>query len=500
MSNLYSWIYVDYENNIWKFSQNNNNELSYKIMYGAGKWTKESMIDKDVLGFTVYVEEDGKIHAVYSCTNGQIKYCTLKDSQWIGRILYLMDSSKYEIRNLKVNIIGDEMHLFYLLIEINASNRGVLIHSIWNGKETKTTKLLDITLIPDVKDNYTVNVDKESNIDVLFITDEENEITLNYCRYRNRRWTLVKRLYCIQGNDIGFEMLNDQQNIHILNKYKEGSSYYLDHVREEMNGEIQKFRVHESRLELTEPILFKSNDKLYSCWLEANRIYYSVFDGENWSGPTYYDRGNEYKVKRYHFYIVCDKEAPINEREIYGTGDIDLDLLFPSEFATEGKELRKDEENQGDGIQHYANQVEVPQKVEVLQNIKLRVYRERSENKQLKAEIDGLSAQVQKMQSLIDIQKEKISKILEQKQNTEENCDMFIELQQKMQKKLDYVNRRLVEEKNHKINMESKLKECEEESAALRQQLEKITEERNKLKKDLESEKGKSIVERFLKG
>ena len=70
---------------------------------------------------------------------------------------------------------------------------------------------------------------------------------------------------------------------------------------------------------------------------------------------------------------------------------------------------------------------------------------------------------------------------------------MFIELQQKMQKKLDYVNRRLVEEKN-------KLKECETESSALKQQVEKITEERNKLKIDLESEKNKSIVERFLKG
>lgn len=493
MSNLYSWIYVDYENNIWKFSQNNNNELCYKIMYGAGKWTKESMIDKDVLGFAVTIEEDGKIHAVYTCTNGQIKYCTLKDNQWIGRILYLMDSSKYEISNLKVNIIGDEMHLFYLLIEIDASNRGVLIHSIWNGKETKTTKLLDITLIPDVNDNYTVNVDKESNIDVLFITDEENDITLNYCRYRNRRWTLVNRLYSIQGSDIGFEMLNDQQNMHILNKYKEDTSYYLDHVREEMNGDIQKFRVHESRQELAEPILFKSNGKLYTCWLEANRIYYSVFDGENWSSPIYFDRGNEYKVRRYHFFIVCNKEAPINEREIYGTGDIDLDILFPSEFATEGERLRKDEVNQGDGIQHYGNQVELPQKVEAIQNIKLRLYRERSENKQLKAEIDRLNAQLQKQQSLIDMQKEKISKVLEQKQNTEENCDMFIELQQKMQKKLDYVNRRLVEEKNRS-------KECEAESAALRQQVEKITEERNKLKIDLESEKNKSIVERFLKG
>lgn len=500
MSGFYSWIYVDYENNIWKFSRNSNSELCYKIMYGEGKWTKESLIDKDILGFAVNVEEDGKIHIVYSCLNGQIKYCTLKDRQWIGRILYLMDSEKFEIRNLKVEIIGDEMHIFYLLIEIDNNGHGVLVHSIWNGKETKTSKLLDITLIPDVKENYIVKVDTDHKIDVLFITDEEKEITLNYCCYKNRRWSLVKRLYSIQGRDISFEMLCDQQYIHILNKHREGSSYFLDHVRVELKGDIEKFRIHEGRLELTEPLLSKPGEKLCACWLEENKIYYTFFDGESWSSPTYFNRDNEYKVKRYHFYITCDKDAPIQEREVYGTGDPDLELFFPSEFAIEGKDLLNSEATQSRGIQHFANQIDVPQKVEAIQNIKLRLYREKAENKKLKSGIASLTAQLHKKQALIDTQKEKITKILEQKQNTDENCDMFIELQQKMQKKLDYLNRRLLEEKNNKTAFENKLRELEEEKAAARQQVEKITEERNILKKELESEKNKSFVERLLKG
>lgn len=500
MRNLYSWICVDYENNIWRFSQNSNRELCYKIMYGEGKWTKESLIDKDILGFAVNVEEDGKIHIVYSCSNGQIKYCTLKERQWIGRILYLMDSDKFEIRNLKVEIIGDEMHIFYLLIEIDNNDHGVLVHSIWNGKETKTSKLLDITLIPDVTENYIVKVDSDKNIDVLFITDEENDITLNYCCYKNRRWSLVKRLYSIDGRDIGFEMLRDQQYIHILNKHREGASYFLDHVRVELKGDIEKFRVHESRLELTEPLLSLQADKLCACWLEENKIFYSFFNGESWVGPTYFNRDNEYRVKRYHFYIVCDKDAPIHEREIYGTGDTDLELFFPSQFAVEGKELLHHEAGRPDGVQHYANQIDVPQRVEALQSIKLRLYREKAENKKLKNTIASLTAQLHKKQSIIDTQKEKISKILEQKQNTDENCDMFIELQQKMQKKLEYLNRRLLEEKNHKASLESKLKELEEEKTAMRQQVDKIAEERNTLKNELASEKNKSFVERLLKG
>ncbi|HVI42801.1 MAG TPA: hypothetical protein VM577_19515, partial [Anaerovoracaceae bacterium] len=139
------------------------------------------------------------------------------------------------------------------------------------------------------------------------------------------------------------------------------------------------------------------------------------------------------------------------------------------------------------------NQVDIPQKVEALQDLKLQLYRRKSENRQLEIKIASVSMQLQKKQSLIDANKEKISEILEQKQNTDENCDMFMELQQKMQKKLEYVNRRLLEEKN-------KLKECEEEKAVIIQQVEQIAEEKNKLKKELETEKNKSIVERLLKG
>lgn len=479
MNHLYSWIYVDYENNIWMFSKNNNSELCYKIMYGERKWTKESLIDKDIVGFAINAEKDGKIHIVYSCLNGQIKYCTLKDRQWIGRILYLMDCDKFEIQNLKVEIIGDEMHIFYLLIETDNSDHGVLVHSIWNGKETKTSKLLDITLIPDVKENYTVKVDNESTIDVLFISDEEKEITLNYCCYKNHRWSLVKRLYSIEGHDIGFEMLSDQQYIHILNKHRDGSGYFLDHVRVELKKDIEKFRIHESRFELSAPLLSMQGNKLCACWLEENKIFYSFFDGVNWSGPTYFNRDNEYRVRRYHFYIVCDKDYPALEREIYGTGDADLELYFPSEFALEGKELLNHEASHSDEVRHYANQIDVPQKVEALQSIKLRLYREKAENKRLNNAIASLTAQLQKKQGQIDTQKEKIAKILEQKQNTDENCDMFIELQQKMQKKLEYLNRRLLEEKNYKTSLENKLKELEEKLA---------------------SEKNKSFVERLLKG
>lgn len=499
MNDLNSWIYVDYTNSIWRFSRNDNKELCYSIMYGEGKWTKARTIDKNILGFAVYIEEDGKIHIIYSNTKGEIKYCTLKDNRWIGKTVYLMDSDEFEIHDLSINIIGGEMHIFYLLVELNGSNHGVLIHSIWDGKEVIAPKLLDVILTPKVKENYIVKVDKMNNIDMLFFTDEGSEIALNYCCYKKNKWSVEKRLYSIQGDYIELDMLNDQKNIHILNKYKDGSTYYLDHVRVEMGEYIQDYRVCESEEALSEPLVFELNDRLYACWLQGNKIYHAVFDGVYWSKPVYFNRGNDEKVNRYHFYIACDKEVPIKEREVYGTGHPNLNLFFPSQFAIRTKRVSKAEVNQNEETNDDINQIRMPRKVEALQNLKMQLYRDKSENKQLKRTLASLRIQIQKKQRMIDEYKQTAAKVMEQKQKSDENCDVFIELQNKLQSELDSANRLLIEERKHKENIEDKLKEYESENASIKQQNQQLIEENDRLHKELELEKNKTIIERFLK-
>src|SRR5471030_1073951 len=346
MSSIYPYIYVDYTNNIWKFFKNDNKELRYKIMYGEGKWTKESLIDKEVLGFAVYVEEDETIHIVYSNIKGELKYCTLKDKQWVGKMLYQIENDEFEIQNLKVEIIADEMHIFYLLIGNDGSDHGVLMHCVWNGKETRDTALQDIILISNLKEHYSINVNKKNNIDIFFITDEGAEISLNYCSFQDHMWSPIKRLYGIQGEDIGFDVLRDEQEIHILNKSKADSIYFLDHVYIDMSGNIQEFRINESNKELVEPILFIESNKLYSCWLEQGEIFYSIFDDEKWSSVFYFDRGNELTVRRYNCFIFCDGESSIKAMGVYGTNELDLCLFVPSQFVINMKVSLRDEPNQ----------------------------------------------------------------------------------------------------------------------------------------------------------
>lgn len=554
MSSIYPYIYVDYTNNIWKFFENDNKELRYKIMYGEGKWTKESLIDKEVLGFAVYVEEDETIHIVYSNIKGELKYCTLKDKQWVGKILYKIENDEFEIQNLKVEIIGNEMHIFYLLIGNDGSDHGVLMHCIWNGKETKDTALQDIILISDLKEHYLINVNKKNNIDIFFITDEGAEISLNYCSFQDHRWSPIKRLYGIQGEDIGFDVLRDQQEIHILNKSKADSIYFLDHVYIDMSGNIQEFRVHESNKELAEPILFIESNKLYSCWLEQGEIFYSIFDDEKWSGVFYFDRGNELKVRRYNCFICCDGESSIKAMGVYGTNELDLCLFVPNQFVVNMKDSLRYEENQAN--------VAVPKEEEAFQNLKLELSRVKSDKKNLEKKIASLNMQLQKKQRFIEEYEERIARILEQKRKVDENYKVFLELQGNVQKELDVTkkrflaeeiittnlqkklkeikkqlseehiitenyqrelevskyklsesegfmttlqkgledtNQKLLEEKKLKTSIENKLKECEEENLLIREQVRLISEEKNKLYEDLEFKRNQSIMERLLR-
>lgn len=494
MSSIYPWIYVDYANNIWKFFENNNKELVYKIMYGEGKWTKESLIDRDVLGFAVYVEEDETIHIVYSNIKGELKYCTMKDKQWVGTILYKIQIDEFKIQNLKIEIIGDNMHIFYLLVgndDSDGSDHGVLMHCIWNGRETRSTTLQDIMLVPNLREHYLINVNENNNIDMFFITDEGDEISLNYYSFENLKWGSVNRLYGIQGDDIGFEVLRDQEDIHILNKSREESINFLDHVYIDMTGNIQEFRVHESNDKLEEPLLFIKNNKLYSCWLEQGKIFYTVFNDGKWSSACYFDRGDELAVSRYNCFIRIDDKSSIKSMGVYGTNELDLSLLIPSWFVVDNKDLLKYDEV--DKVN-----TDTPYEEKTVKNLKLELSRIASEKMSLERKIDSLKIQLQKKQRFMKDYEEKIVKVLEQKHKVEENYNIFLELQQKTQKDLEDINQQLLEEREIKTSIESELEEFKEENIVIKQQIKMISEEKEKLHKELELEKNQSIMERLL--
>lgn len=478
MRDVHPWIYVDYKDNTWKFSLNDNKELSYGIMYDEGKWTKEALIDTKIMGFSVYIDENETIHLIYSNTEGELKYCTMKDKKWVGKVIYQVESKDFEIENLKIEIIGSEMHIFYLLIGNDGSDHGILMHCIWNGQETKINILQDIILISTLKEYYSVNINYKGNLYVFFLSDEGDEISLNYCSFENNIWMPAKRLYGIQGDDIGFEVEFNKQDIHILNKSRENFVYSLDHVSIDSIGNIKDFKVYEGRKNLIEPLLFIESNRISSCWIEENKVFYSVFNGEKWREPTYFDRGNEFELERYNAFICTDNDSYIKEKKLYGTNGLDLYLYDPSDFLIKIKDSFKYGKNKEDESSNYEN--------EVIENLKVELSQIKSENKNLENKISYLNLRIQKNQKYMEGYEEQIAKVLEQKRKAEENCNVFLELQKKIQKEFESTNRELSEEKEDKVKIENKFRNLKEENDNLIKEITLMNLEKDRLLKEFE--------------
>jgi hypothetical protein len=458
---VYPWLFVDNTNNIWKFSLNQSNELSYKIMYEEGKWTKKSLVAVDVLCFAIYIDEEWNIHIIYSTSSGDLLYCTMKDKQWVGTRLYHIKSDEFEIRDLRIELLDGQMHIFYILADNDGSDHGVLSHCIWNGKDTIVNTLSDVILVPDAAKYYAIYING-SNLEMFFITDEGDEAGVNHCTFKKGRWGAPERLYGIKGTDISFEVLGNQQGIHILNKSKEYSSYFLESVYIDVNQYIRKFSVYESSSNIEEPSLIIHDNKFYACWLKSGAIYYSSFSGDKWDEPVPAENVSISPLKGYDCFM--NYGTGLRAGRVYGTDEPDMHLFVPDQFIEDGPySLDASEHQTSQLMQRDGNDIEI---------IKEELIRAKTLNSTLEKTLASLNMQLQSKQRLLKEYEENITKITEQKIKMEENCNIFLEVNQNIAKELEKIKQQLSSEETLNVNLKEQLAQKEKEVEQLKEQIE----------------------------
>lgn len=460
---IHPWIYVDHLNNVWKFYLNGDNDLVYSIMYDEGKWTKESLIDTGVTGFAVYIDEDGTLHIVYG-KKGELRYCTMKDKQWFGKLLYSLKGEGTEICDIKVEILGENMHIFCLLVDGQQGSHGKLIHCRWDGKETHINVLQDIKLISYVKEHYAVYRAEDGCIYVFFVTADENNVaSLRYCSYRDNYWSPIKRLYRLEAESLCFDVLVIQQGIHILNGFKEKSKYHLEHVALDNRGMISHFRIYENDAELIEPMLFMEENKLYTCWMEQGKICYSGFSGDAWEEPVKIALNDRFSLQKYNCFIYLkDEEGCL--RWVYGTKEPDFYMIIPNRLVRVESgflEYRRNQDIMAALREDYQ-----------LTKLKDKLLQLETENAALKKEITALNLQLQKKQRLIEEYEENIARILEQKKVIEERCAVYVEVLGSIQKELDEAKQQLAHQMQVTEEVQKKLQDTQEENMRLRERIE----------------------------
>lgn len=472
MISVYPWLYIDDSGNVWKVWVSDNKELYYNIMYSEGKWTKKNLIDVNVLDFAVHIDEEGLIHIVYSNKDGQLKYCTMRNKQWVGRTLYSIESTEFEIGQISIEILNEEMHVIYMIISNDNSDHAVLMHCKWNGNEAAVNALQDIILVPNVKKYYIL----QKNYDIFnlfFMTDEGDEAALKHCSFENKRWSDSRRLYGIQGDNIYFDVLCTEHEINVLNRSSEDSTYLLDHVLIDVSGNIKDFRVFESTFKPLEALLIYDRSTLYSCWLDKDGIFYSVFDGVKWSTAKRFEIVNSDTLYRYYSFMIYEEDKHFSFKNVYGTIEPDLNIFIPEDLIKEvNNSLYLQTSDVSEGSLSRRGEV---------QNFKIELQRIKVENKNLEKKISALNMQLQKKQRLLEDHEDTIIKLLEQKRKVEENCNIYLEVQRNNQKELERIKTQLSDANEKNLTVKDKVEEYEKENKELREFIETVTEENKAL-------------------
>lgn len=487
MKGVYSWVYVDYKNNLWKFSMKDNGELSYAVMYSEGKWTKSSIIDSKATSYSIFIDDGGGIHLVYGNTKGELRYCTMKDNKWLGRTIYNLENKEYEIENIKIVIIGSKMHIFYAVISKDGSDHGIILHCLWNGSKTNVTKVEDIILREGIYDYYSIKITYTNDICLFYLSDDGDEVSFNYSIFQNNRWRESKRLYGIQGEEIYFDVKIENMEIHILNKSKENSIYHLDHVIVDSHQKLNYINIFSGKEDIRDSLIFNKDDKIFATWLQNDSIYYSSFRGDKWDEPTSAINNSEEEIFRYNIFLDDRGINYIDSRSVYGTKGLDLFIYDPMDFLYTVKS------------DSHKEKTEV-----ILNNKETKVFKEelgriKEENRVLVEKVDYLTLLDRKNQETIENYQIQLSRALDQKKNAEENYNIFIELQKKLQGDYEEVSEilKIKEEENIRIKgsldkynseinlLKAKLKNYELEEITLREDIISLDKSNNSLKDEV---------------
>ncbi|BAH07876.1 hypothetical protein CKR_2825 [Clostridium kluyveri NBRC 12016] len=486
MINKYPWIFINNKKEVWKFYLNSNGELMYKIMYEKEKWTEEKVIDTGIIEFAICVEDE-LIHILYVNKRNEVKYCRRKEEKWIGERVYSIRKDNFQVQDLKAVILQGKMHLFYLLAAVDGSKRGILKHCLWDGKKIKLYTIQYIVLSDKVNRYYEIQLNKKSYIDVFFISNRGDELSLNYCTYKHS-WTEAKRLYGVQCDNIIFKVLNTNYAYNIVNKIKEGAIYSLEHVRIEENVSMKKYQIYKGSIEPVEPIMFYIDEKMFTCWHEGGRIFCSEYKFGKWEVPVKFNKNLREPIKSYNFLNMGNTSG---SHIVYGTEDIDL-CVFTFEELVENYISAVEEEK-------LSSDSSVGAEDKGIEEIKDKFKRICYENSLLKEKIDSFSVNMKKKKFIVQEYEDKINRILEEKKKLKEHCNFFMEVKQNVQKELDETKNELEKQRMFNNNIKNDLNKKSKDNKLLKEKIDSLIEENARLKEELDFERSQSLVTKLFR-
>ena len=488
-------LFYDGENHIWRFYVNDNRDLMYSIMYDEDKWTKENKIGNEVLDFTVNLDMDNKIYVIYSVSGGDLKYCVCEENKWFGKTVYSFENRGYKITELNVILIGKIMHIFFIGKNNIKKFQCSLMHLSFDKDESLCSTIGTIQFLKDVFCHYQVLPLENSDLSLIFIKHEENEISINLTQYKSNKWGASRRLYGIIGNNINFCTLLHFNKINIVNLSKEGTLYLLEHVLIESDGKMKSSKIYESSNMLTNFLLVEISGTLTAIWVEGKYILTSSYKNQ-WSEPFKYYTELNNEISIYKYLSLSNKYNNIKCKYILGTNPPEIILLLPK---------CKNNKEELTTILNFAseNKLDIQEEILVLQKT----------NKNFEKNLIDLQMKYQQKLGILEESDYNFLRLTNAKKKAEEKLNIITEIQQNSLKELDVMKSEKISRDIVINQLNNDLQQLTNEYEGLKKvkiskdgvvtelksKLQKVTRENEGLTQALKYEKNIGIMNRIFK-
>lgn len=449
-----------------KFCYDNQLGIYYQTLIKQ-RWSEKQSIYKESFShFYVLGDKNGSINVFCQDICGNIILCILEERKWNYKILLHM---KYDIIMpiyIRTFFSSDNIHLLYNIVDKRTYSEK-LVHQFSNDGINWSYPQI-VTKLDYYRFPYRIFQDCKSNLAILntmlagvyqLTSRNFHAIEGNWGKEEVIHTSLLPYIdftFCVEENRKHYLFITQDDQINrVIYQYKEIG--------------LQKNTVLFQNEKIDSCLLVLSNNILWALWICENKLYgcLSTNYGQNFSSPRVY----QYFDKKLPVKVFYQEYSENNEnmyiaREIYvinlnGEEELFLQELLENSVATEVD----DNGNLKTKVQD--RDCEIKELKDCFNKFKIL----KEEKEELKERFKSAEIELRRLNETIEYQKNQISRLQYQFYKEKEKNKLYMQDNNRLKEKNDYLERKLLLKDKEKISLEKKLTENRKENESLKQQL-----------------------------
>lgn len=283
-NNQYCFVIRDSKNTFYKFTLNNYKNILLQS-YDYKGVVSSSMFKESIINFSLSIDSLDKIHILYTCINGTIKYCVYPSNFHKDISFFNIDTKKFNVFFLTLKIVKFKPHIFYILENKLQPSHKSIYHGFLDNNTFYNTKIGDIAFSKYI---YPYIVDITNDNIYLFYEKSHNNFAIKRFDTSLQSWTdYDNNILLPYANNATF-LINDKniavlcynssfnKNIQTFVKYKT-----LESSNSQWSNPIM---LSDGNTNSTHSSIINKTGSTYIIWEENGQIVYrkSFYGRDDW--------------------------------------------------------------------------------------------------------------------------------------------------------------------------------------------------------------------------